>query len=475
MSNIKPTRAQMFNGLRKRPTYEEISQEINPDKTKVIYPNRDATFLRNDPRMTQLDGVSFFESMKDQEEATIKEQRKETTMRQMAKDSGEGLAETKIKHGQKEPQRFDISKDDEPTEAHEAELTEKEKYKNERTQAKKDKMAERVKNNLAKKKSTEDEFMKQTEQNQKDDLEFASAPVTGGASSSQGPSPPKQPRTPKAKVERSRSRDQEPITPKSEMKSESEATPKVKKEPKEKKIKVKKEIEKKTRELKKTKKEEKLEEMKVEEQQTEEERGRDKTQKAKAKAKVERSRSRDRPKSEAKSEKSEPKSVKRELFKDETPKVKKERKRKQSPPDSADVKAEIERINAQTSPTKSETAALNRAVKKQLEKEKDPESTHEPKGKRGRPKSVTEAASSSQTPNSAASSSQSPKKESWDATLSDSKTSKSYWNTKSMPYIVNQLRLRGFESPKSEWNEIKKLTKVGLVKMVMELVVNDKW
>ena len=220
MSNIKPTRAQMFNGLRKRPTYEEISQEINPDKTKVIYPNRDATFLRQDPRMTQLDGVSFFESMKDQEEATIREQRKETTMKQMAMDSGEGLAETKIKHGKKEPQHFDISKDDEPTEAHEAELTEKEKYKNERTQAKKDKMAERVKNNLAKKKSTEDEFMKQTEQNQKDDLEFASAPVTGGASSSQGPDPPKQPRTPKAKVERSRSRDQEPKTPKSEAKSE---------------------------------------------------------------------------------------------------------------------------------------------------------------------------------------------------------------------------------------------------------------
>ena len=77
--------------------------------------------------MTQMDGVGFFESMKDQEEATIKEQRKETTMRQMAKDSGEGLTETKLKHGQNEPQHFDISKDDEPTEAHEAELTEKRK------------------------------------------------------------------------------------------------------------------------------------------------------------------------------------------------------------------------------------------------------------------------------------------------------------------------------------------------------------
>ena len=127
----------------------------------------------------------------------------------------------------KEPQHFDISKDDEPMEAHEAKLTDEEKYKKERTQVKKDKMKEHLRKNLSKKKTTEDEFMKQTEQNQKDDLEFASAPVTGGASSSQGPLPPKQPRTPKAKVERSRSRDQEPKTPKSEMKSESEATPKV--------------------------------------------------------------------------------------------------------------------------------------------------------------------------------------------------------------------------------------------------------
>ena len=67
MSNIKPSKAQLFIGLRRRSKYEEISQEINPDKTKVIYPNRDAKFLREDPRMTQLDGVGFFESMKDQE------------------------------------------------------------------------------------------------------------------------------------------------------------------------------------------------------------------------------------------------------------------------------------------------------------------------------------------------------------------------------------------------------------------------
>ena len=157
MSNIKPTRAQMFNGLRKRPTYEDISQEINPDKTKVIYPNRDAKFLREDPRMTQLDGVSFIESMKDQEEATIREQRKETTMRQMAKDSGEGMAETKIKHGKKEPQKFDMTKDDDVSmDTYESDLIRNERKKNGRKQAIKDKMKERVRNNLAKKKTAEE-------------------------------------------------------------------------------------------------------------------------------------------------------------------------------------------------------------------------------------------------------------------------------------------------------------------------------
>ena len=46
MSNRKPTKAQMFNGLRRRPKYEEISNEIDPDKTKIIYPDRDAKCLK---------------------------------------------------------------------------------------------------------------------------------------------------------------------------------------------------------------------------------------------------------------------------------------------------------------------------------------------------------------------------------------------------------------------------------------------
>ena len=52
----------MSNGLRRRPKYEELSNEINPGQTKVIYPDRSAKFLREDPRMTQLDGLVFLKA-----------------------------------------------------------------------------------------------------------------------------------------------------------------------------------------------------------------------------------------------------------------------------------------------------------------------------------------------------------------------------------------------------------------------------
>ena len=110
-------------------------------------------------------------------------------------------------------------------------------------------MKDNLRKNLNKKKTTEDECMQQAEQEQRDDLVFHIEP--GGASYPQGSPPKVKTRgTPKAKAERSRSRDIEPKTePKSEPKSEmkSEATPKAKKEPKvpkEKQIRVKKDIEK---------------------------------------------------------------------------------------------------------------------------------------------------------------------------------------------------------------------------------------
>ena len=44
MSNIKPTKSQMFNGLRRRPKYEEISNEINPDKPKLFIQTETPSF-----------------------------------------------------------------------------------------------------------------------------------------------------------------------------------------------------------------------------------------------------------------------------------------------------------------------------------------------------------------------------------------------------------------------------------------------
>ena len=102
----------MFNGLRRRPKYEEISYKINPDKTKIIYPDRDAKFLREDPRMTQLDGLGFFESMQEQQESINKEQRKETIIQEIARDSGTGVKEVKAKDPPKKPEVFNMAAGD---------------------------------------------------------------------------------------------------------------------------------------------------------------------------------------------------------------------------------------------------------------------------------------------------------------------------------------------------------------------------
>ena len=112
-------------------------------------------------------------------------------------------SEAKINHGPSKTQRFDMTDDEGvPTETHEEELTDKEKYKKERTEAKKEKMKERVRKNLDKKKAAEDEFMKQAEQEQRDNLAFPTE-LTGGASASTGPEPPKQPKTPRPPRNRS--------------------------------------------------------------------------------------------------------------------------------------------------------------------------------------------------------------------------------------------------------------------------------
>lgn len=162
MSTIKPTKAQLFNGLRRRPKYEEISQEINPDETKIKYPNRNAKFLREDPRMTQLDGIGFFESMQDQEEATIKEQRKESTLRQIAKDNNTGMAEARANYPPKPrtTEFFDIGHDDAHMQTEEVPLEQAVTGSKILNKVRLDKMKEKIRTRFVKIKTQESAIMK---------------------------------------------------------------------------------------------------------------------------------------------------------------------------------------------------------------------------------------------------------------------------------------------------------------------------
>ena len=74
-------------GLRKKPTYEELIDEIQTD-TKVILPNRKAKFLRDSPYMSFLDEESYQE-MEDQTMARNKHLQAEQVIQQQASQGGE--------------------------------------------------------------------------------------------------------------------------------------------------------------------------------------------------------------------------------------------------------------------------------------------------------------------------------------------------------------------------------------------------
>ena len=47
-----------YNGVKPRPTYEEL---INFEDYPITYPDRTATFTRDSPLLTQLDGIGMME------------------------------------------------------------------------------------------------------------------------------------------------------------------------------------------------------------------------------------------------------------------------------------------------------------------------------------------------------------------------------------------------------------------------------
>ena len=79
----------MFNQseLRRRPTYNELIQEISEDYT-VVFPDRRAKFLRDSPYLSYLDNETYLE-VEDQQKQLGIQQQTEQTIRQEAAATGQ--------------------------------------------------------------------------------------------------------------------------------------------------------------------------------------------------------------------------------------------------------------------------------------------------------------------------------------------------------------------------------------------------
>ena len=81
-------------GLRKRPQFEQIVNYMNYGQEAVMYPDRQATLIRNHPFTTQLD---FFDMQEDQERAWAEQTRQREAI-QLAQQTGLTLAQALAVH-----------------------------------------------------------------------------------------------------------------------------------------------------------------------------------------------------------------------------------------------------------------------------------------------------------------------------------------------------------------------------------------
>ena len=88
----------MSTGLRQRPTYSELIQEITIDK-KIELPNRRAKFLRDSHYLTFLD--STFAEMDDQQLKQQKQIQTEHAIREQATQSSQSASELRAKQDNK--------------------------------------------------------------------------------------------------------------------------------------------------------------------------------------------------------------------------------------------------------------------------------------------------------------------------------------------------------------------------------------
>jgi hypothetical protein len=72
---FNPTKREMLQGLRKKTTYDQVVDTIIKD-VPVKLPNRDAKFLRESMAYSQLDNMTAFESMHEQEKNALRQQQR---------------------------------------------------------------------------------------------------------------------------------------------------------------------------------------------------------------------------------------------------------------------------------------------------------------------------------------------------------------------------------------------------------------
>jgi hypothetical protein len=72
-----------MEGLRKRPTYNQVVDYLENEQPKIKYPDRRATFLRNSPYLSQFDGDSWID-LEEQESNITKEQLKEAEIKRLS-------------------------------------------------------------------------------------------------------------------------------------------------------------------------------------------------------------------------------------------------------------------------------------------------------------------------------------------------------------------------------------------------------
>lgn len=101
-----------YRGLKPRQTYEEKINYLQSSQDIIMYPNREATRIRNSPYLTQLDGIGM-SILEEQQMNRLKEEEKEIEIKKLANASTQSYSELRTLSSMQAPpkisQFFNIS------------------------------------------------------------------------------------------------------------------------------------------------------------------------------------------------------------------------------------------------------------------------------------------------------------------------------------------------------------------------------